>query len=273
MEIALERVNEGAGLTEALADADKLFPPFFLPVIWAGEQTGRLDDSLRYLEHHCKSLAGPAQVLRNAWLVPLCLIVAGSLIKLLAHLWFGTLVGTLLFVKDSLINYAFLAGAATLVIAPPFKPLFDRLKLQLPLLGTVERELAANRFFQVLAMLYCAAGHRLEKMIQLSAQTVSNIAMRRDLLMAAAEIKRKSTITEAFEAPTQLSREQKDTIAAGELAGKLDEVFERISTDAGESLSFRLKVFSRVFVRLTAALVALSILQTVHYLLLMSVLR
>jgi type II secretory pathway component PulF len=196
-------------------------------------------------------------------------MISGSVIKFLAHLFFGSFLGSLLFLWQSLLSYAFLAGIVVLVIAPPLRPLFGMIRLRLPLVGTVERDLASNRFFHILGMLYCAAGHRVEKMIQLSAAAVSNVAMRRDLLKTATRIKKGATIADAFDAPAELAREQKDAIAAGDLAGKLEEVFQRLSTEAGESLRVKLNAFHHVFFRIMMAAVTLSILQTLYYLLMM----
>jgi general secretion pathway protein F len=272
-DIVQERVEEGTGLTEAMADLGKYLPPFFLAVIWAGERTGRLAEALEYLREHCQSLAGPARTLRNTWLVPLCLMLAGTIIKLFAHLFLDTLAGSLVFLWESLVSYAFLAAIVVLLIAPPLQPLWSMLRLRLPIIGTVERELAANRFFRVFGMLYCSAGHRVEKMIQLAAETVSNVAMRRDLLKTVAPIKRGASIADAFDAPSELTRGQKDAIAAGDLAGKLEEALDRLSAEAGESLRAKLHAFQQVFFRIMMAIVVISILQTMYHLLLMRLQR
>ncbi len=273
MEVALERVTEGTELAEALGDAQRLLPAFFVPVVRAGEQAGRLAESLRYLEHHCKAIAGPARAVRNTWLIPLGLVIAGSAVKLLAHLVFGNWDELFRFLRGSLVNYALLGAVAWILFASPFRLLFDHVKLVLPWVGAAERDLAVNRFFQVFAMLYAAAGHRVEEMIRFAAKAVTNIALRRDLLAAATEIERGSTIADAFEVPVQLSREQKDSIAVGELAGKLDEASERISNQAGDSLIVRLTLVNRFLFRLTMFVVICSVVQTLYYLVVMSASR
>ena len=53
-------MRRGETLTEALSGAEELLPPFYLPVIQAGEQSGRLAEALEFLESHCSLLAGPA---------------------------------------------------------------------------------------------------------------------------------------------------------------------------------------------------------------------
>ena len=85
--------------------------------------------------------------------------------------------------------------------ATPFRPLIDFLKLHLPFIGTLERDLNANRFFHALAMLHAAAGHRVEQMVRVAARTVNNQLLQTDLEEVATEIERGSTITEPLMKP------------------------------------------------------------------------
>ncbi len=75
---AVDAVRRGSSLADALGPAEELLPPFFLPVIQAGEQSGRLGEALRFLEKHCNLLAGPALALRNVWLFPVVILMFGS---------------------------------------------------------------------------------------------------------------------------------------------------------------------------------------------------
>ena len=67
---------------EALATEPAPWPRFYLPILAAGEQAGRTDESLRFLERHCKLLAGPAHAVRNAWLFPLVILLLGTALEL-----------------------------------------------------------------------------------------------------------------------------------------------------------------------------------------------
>jgi len=65
IEVAEIRVRQGTTLHEALATEAAPWPLFFLPILDAGKRAGRTDESLRFLERHCKLLAGPAHAIRN----------------------------------------------------------------------------------------------------------------------------------------------------------------------------------------------------------------
>ena len=262
MQVALTRVGKGTSLAAALAAVEWGLPPFFVPMIEAGEQTGRLDESLRYLEHHCKLLAGPARTLRNVWLLPLTIALIGTAIKLVAHLCLATWGATLSFFFSSLTSYAMLGVIAFVVLSSPVKPLLDQLKLLLPIVSDVEKEVAANRFFHALAMLYAAGGRRVEGMIEFSARGVANIYLRRDYLSVAERIKRRDSLPAAFQAAEYIPQAQQELIESGDLSGTLEKSFERISRDTAEQLGFRIDLFNRIFTRLMALMVVYSIALT-----------
>ena len=263
MRIAVAEVREGRTLCEALSAARDELPAFFVPVLAAGEATGRLDASLRYLEEHCRMLAGPARALRNAWLLPLAVALAGTLMKLMAHLWFASWGMTFRFVWGSIVAYGTFAAILFVAFGSPFRPLMDLLRLHLPLCGPVERGIASNRFFHALAMLHAAAGHRVEQMIRVAARTVSNSTLRADFEQVARRIEQGDSIPEAFNVSMYVAPIQQQMIATGDLSGTLEQSYERIADEAATQLQGRLELFQMWFVRVTLVIVVYSAVYTV----------
>lgn len=260
LEVAQTRIAKGTSLAEALAACEWGLPPFFVPMVQAGEQTGRVDEALRYLERHCKLLVKPSQALRNVWMIPLSIALCGTVIKFFAYLSLAPWTSTVGFVFSSLLSYGKLGILLFIVFSSPAKPLFDELKMWIPFVRDVERETAVNRFFHAFAMLYAAAGQRVENMIYFSARTVTNGTLRKDLAAIGNRIEQGATVTEAFLAATNLLREEKEIVETGDLSGTLEKSFERISYDAAENLSFRLGVFQQIFTRVMAAIIVLSVI-------------
>lgn len=64
--LAAERIRHGATLSEALQQASGRWPVFVIPMLQAGERSGRMDEALRFLENHCRLLHGPAGALQRA---------------------------------------------------------------------------------------------------------------------------------------------------------------------------------------------------------------
>lgn len=262
LQVSVSRIKRGMSLTEALAAIEWGLPIFFVPMIQAGEQTGRTDEALRHLERHCRLLVAPTNALRNTWLVPLAIMLFGTIIQLAAHVLFAPWTATLGFIFNSLTSYAMLAALAFVVVSSPAKSIIDQLKLWIPVVRDVERESAVNHFFHAFAMLYAAGGRRVESMITFSSRTVSNTSIRNDLLAVVGRIKQGQTITEAFRGSQHLLPPEQDFIESGELSGTLERSFERIATEAAEKLRFRLGVFQQVFTRIMVGFVIFSVAMT-----------
>lgn len=260
---AVEEVRGGSSLANALRGAADLLPPFYLPVIKAGEQSGRLEEALEFLENHCKLLAGPASALRNLWLYPLAIMVGGSLIQVLLYLLMASPMQALSQVFSELFGYLQLVAIVAVVMLTPVRYFVDQLRLSLPWIGALEREIALHRFFRVLALLYSVGGHRVEVMIRTAAETVTNSAARLELLKAARAIEAGDSIPEAFRHVSVLTDGEQATIEVGDLSGTLEKAFDRISDDTGASMIAKLDFIQPILVRIVMSVVILSIASTV----------
>lgn len=250
-EEAIAEVESGHELSEAWQPLEPHLPPFFLPVLACGERTGRLDDTLRYLERQCRALAEPARKLREVWLYPLLILALGLVVEFLTVLASGAPLAILAFLVRSVLFYGgTLVACVAAYRTPETRLLIDRAKLAIPLFGPVERNLAINRFFHVLNLLYCTGGTRVEQMLQVASRAVTNLALRKDLLSSVAVIQRGGTIAQGLGAPECLSHEQKATILAGDEGGALEEAFDHISRQTADLVEEQLALLSKLCHRL-----------------------
>lgn len=258
LEVARERVAQGNELSAALAARRAVWPPFLIPYVKAGEQSGRLDESLRYLEERCRMLDRPARAVQRVWLMPLGIVVFSTLLQ----------TGILLFVDPAqafwrlagaMQGYLTLAMFLFFWVAPPFRPIVDAIKLTLPGLKFYYRESGASNFFGAMAMLYESGGFRVETMIRFAAESISNTALRNDVLVAAKEIEAGASIAEAFERPRYLTPAEKQAVKVGDLSGTLEGSFARNSDEAGERLSSWLKFVEFIAVRVAMGLAVLAV--------------
>jgi type IV pilus assembly protein PilC len=259
---AVAAVRKGSSLADALSPAKELLPPFFLPVIQAGEQSGRLGEALRFLEKHCNLLAGPALALRNVWLFPVVILMFGSVMQFILHLMMGSVGEAFSVLLRELLSWLQLAVMVAIVIWTPVRYFFDQLRLAMPFIGPLEREIAVHRFFRVLALVYSVGGHRVEVMIRTAAETVSNKAARLELLKAAKAIEQQATIPDALRRVSVLTPDEQAAIETAEMSGTLEEAFDRISCETGESMIAKLRIVEMVLVRIVSALVIFSIVIT-----------
>jgi len=260
---AAKRTANGTTLFDALEPHKKCFPAFFLPVVRCGEESGHLDQTLRYLESHCRLLVGPTRTMRNTWLVPLCLILGGKGICMVAYWILAPWAMAIQYTIDSLMFCAVVAMAVWAAFyVPPCRALLDCVRLALPVIGPAERELTMNRFFHAMNLLYSTGGRRVEEMIRLAADSAENSMLHNDFLHAASVVESGGTIGEAFSAAASLPIHYKATIVAGDEAGKLEASFDMICRESGELVVTLLAGFQSLFFRIVALAVILSVVGT-----------
>lgn len=260
---AAESTAAGMSLSDALAPWRERFPAFFLPVLQCGEQSGREDEALGYLERHCRLLIEPTRAMRNTWLAPLAVVLVGSAICAVAHLLLASIRDAFIYVAEAAMFYGTIAAVLALFIwASQAKLVLEALKLVLPAIGQAERELAMSRFFHAMNLLYSTGGQPVERMIRLSADSADNFILRWDYLRAAVAIERGETIGEAFAAPRTIPDDIKHMIATAEEAGKVEDAFDSVSRSLDDSVQHRLLAFQQLFLRAVGLAVVFSMTAT-----------
>ena len=257
----VETVRAGATIADTLKQADKFLPPFVIPTIQAGEETGRLEESLRFLEHHCRLLSGPALIIRNAWLVPLVILFIGDLAAVVLSLAIGAIPLAAQLLVSSTIKWVLVSGLIWCVHRPVVKPYFDRIRLSLPWYGGLAKDIASHRYFRVLGLLYGISNAPVDRMLDTAAASISNRVAQAEFRKPAEGVRAKETIAESFQrASGLLDEEQQTSIAAGEQGGKLEKVFNQLADDSGNQLQRKLKLLEQFTYRLATLIVVSTII-------------
>ena len=259
---ASDAIRSGQSIASALSPAASALPPFFLPVIGAGEKSGRLDEAFAFLEEHCKLLAGPAAAIRNLWLIPTVIMLVGSILKVCLVAALASPVEALQLLASELSSWFRWIVCIVLVLLTPLRLLLDRLRLVLPYWGTVERDLAVHRFCRVFALVYAVGEYRVEHMITMATEAVDNSDAKLDFLKAAAEIRSQSTIGESFRIVSLLTDEEKSTIEVGDMAGTLQQSLTVIADQTGARLVHRVEVIKPLLFRAVMTVTMLTITMT-----------
>ena len=110
------------------------------------------------------------------WLYPLCILLAGSVLRIILHLMMGSPLEAGGVLVSELVSWLQLVILVAVVALTPLRKLLDQLRLSIPWLGELEREIATHRFFRVMALMYETADVRVEEMIRTAAKTVTNHA-------------------------------------------------------------------------------------------------
>ena len=200
-------VNAGLGLAKAMAQHPKEFSSLYTAVISAGEQGGNLGQVLTQLADDLQDQQTLKAKLISASLYPaivsaiallIVIFLLSTVVPQVAQVFTGSqrklpgLTVGMLAISDFVRNHGWtlvlLLGLSWLGIhqalkRPRLRIQFDAAFLQLPILGRLATGYNTARFASTLAML-TAAGVPILKAMQSAADTLSNQAMREDVLDA-----------------------------------------------------------------------------------------
>jgi type II secretory pathway component PulF len=240
----VQQVRCGRDFHRALADYPKIFNGTYIGVVSAGMQSGQLGAALQqiseYLDNHDKVI----KKVRSALIYPIMLFVSFAVtfhvmifgilprFRALFQGYGKALPGPTQFVLDIgdvyTANWPFMLGAIVLGGMGFFAWLrtaegrvsFDRLKLRLPIFGTLMRLSAIARFAQTLAIQVQNSVGLIES-IRVAAPANNNKYIERSLLKIADHIEQGESITQAFEREVLFQGVVQQMISAGEQSGDL----------------------------------------------------
>ena len=271
------QVMEGAALHQALAGYPGVFPPLHRNLVEAGEASGKLEEALERLADYAETRRALRQTISAALLYP-AVLTAVSLLVVVALLTYVVpevtrvfeqtgqelplLTRNLIASSHFLRDYGWLSLAAVaasfllwrwLSGRPRIRRWQDRLLLELPLIGPLNRTLHAARLARALAIL-TRSGVPLLEALELSAGMIENGPLRGAVQEAAASVREGGRLHAALEQsrwfPPLLTR----LIAAGEDSGELDAMLERAASHEERELQ---TAFSTAAALLEPALILL----------------
>lgn len=258
-----DRVKSGAALSEAFAAQGELFPSLYASTLASGERSGELADVLSRFITYWHNLLRIKRTVVSALIYPVILASLG--LGLIALLIFFILPKFSLFLEEMnaelplisriLIGIAefstqnwqiMLVVLITSVIAflfwkrtPGGRLALDRFKLRIPLVGTVVRNYAQNRFTRTLATLQ-AGGIPLVDSLELSAQAVGNLVYEAGLLEVSEKVRRGGSLWESLDETGLITDITVQMIKVGESTGMLVEMLTNCSDFVDEEIDAQL---------------------------------
>ncbi len=258
---AADHIGQGMTVTEALARHPRLFHPFDLTMLRAGEESGLLGDVLQALaQWHRLRLRMRRMVISNL-IYPAALLHVAVLIPPLPALILGNITGLqyLLAVGATLVCiYAPIAAVTTIYRltphAGPLRSLLDGLLLRLPLLGGAIRNLALARYCRSFHMLL-QAGVPITHCAATSADLAGNATMARILAAGAHSARAGQPVSEGFAA--HLPQDFVQIWQTGEQSGSLDVVLAKLADLTADRAEFTFTELARWTPRLIYLLIVL----------------
>jgi type II secretory pathway component PulF len=276
-------VKDGKMFSEALKRYPNIFPPLFISLIRAGEDSGTLDNALIRLSEHREKMEEIKSRVRAAMVYPILLMVFGFLavifmitfvvpqiksmfdaIRISLPLPTQILIGISTFMLDYW-PYLLAAFFVLVIIIRGFvlieKAMFDEFKLRLPIIGKFIQRAELGKFCRTLGLLI-DNGIPILSAMEITIPTLSNTVFRnafskvseglRSGISFATGLKQNNT---AKHFPPFMI----NMVAVGEESGRLDETLAEIATtyerDTEELIKIGLSLIEPVLLLIMGAVV------------------
>ncbi len=245
-----QRVEKGKSLTEAVAEEEKIFPPFFKGMVEAGETGGELDKAMQQLALHFERKSDLEQKIKTATAYPIfvfliIIVVVAFLLVFVIPTFAGTFTGMgvdpplptrlLITAGKGLRVYWYLVIAGGVAIYLLFRRLLktkkggyyrDRLLFRLPLFGRIYHKMMVARFCRALSSLL-GSGVGLLTALDLAKNVVDNNAFRKRINLVKEDIIRGEAIAGTLSAAGFFPFLVIGMVDVGEQSGKMEEMFAR----------------------------------------------
>ncbi len=288
------QIKGGRTLSKALAKYPKVFPEIYIAVVKAGEQTGQLAEVLMNLAEQQEKDADLISKVKSAMIYPAVILLAlvGVVILIVffvlpnlttvfadsnTTLPFATRL--LLGVSDVIRHYfliviALLAGAYIgfryWVAKPSGRAFYDKLKIKIPVFGTLTKKVYMARFSRTMAMLTKASLPILVS-IKIIRKTINNYHY--DLAFDRIEkaVESGKALSAALEKEVLFPPMVSQLTSLGEESGSLEGVFVEIADfydkevdTNSKNLSTLLEPVMLIIMGIGVAFVAIAVLQPIY---------
>ncbi len=252
-------IEGGSPISGGLADFPQLFDDMYVNMVVAGEQSGEFAGILKRLAAIMQATARLKGKVKSAMTYPtvivsIALLMAAGLIQFVVPIFaemfsgFGkplpaltqSLVDVSDFVKH---NWYYVLGAIILIVVV-FKKWkstergryqFDEYKLKMPVFGQLNLKSSIGRFCRLLAQM-TNAGVPILKSLDVVAHSIGNNVLEKSILDARKEVEQGNQLNVALEGKPYMPVIMVRMIAAGEKAGKVEDMLDSVADSYDEEV-------------------------------------
>ena len=259
-----ERVKAGGEFSAALAQYPRIFDDLFVAMVRASEASGTMGQMLQRVAKYLQKQRIVRKQVKGALAYPLAmlgfciLVVIGMLLFILPRfqaIYAGkeaALPGPtkfLLALSSAMVNYwhviivvvaAATVGAWRYFRSPSGRTALDTFKLQMPILGTMFRRSSMARSLRTFAAMISTGVNVLEA-LEITASVAGNSRYSAVWQELGEKVKEGATLSDEMFNYELIPRSITQMIAAGERAGKLGTVLDRLATFCEDDLDISVK--------------------------------
>ena len=264
------RITEGTSLNEAMSAYPGVFPAFYCSMVAAGEAGGRLEEALERLADYTETRRALRQSLSMALIYPAILTLVSLLVVAVLLIYvvpevvrvfqqsgqtLPWLTAGLIAASQVLRDFGWLLclGAVLALLLGRFllgrafiRARVDRLLVELPFIGRINRMLHAAKLTRALAIL-TKSGVPLLEALEISSRMIINMPLRTAVEDAAVSVREGGRLHKALEDCGWFPPLLVQMLASGEESGELDEMLERAATHEERELQSVLTTATALF--------------------------
>ena len=262
-----ESLEAGRDLSTAMRQHPAVFSPFYVTMVRVGEATGRLDEifmrMFEHLEFERETRARIKEALRYPIFVLIAMVVAVAVInvfvipafaKVYAGLGAELPLMTRILIETSriTIDYGWLMLAGIVLAAAGFRMwratpggrlVWDRVKLQMPITGTIVLKSTLTRFARTLA-LSLRSGIPAAQALTVVAEVTDNAWVASRVEQMRNGIERGESILRTAQAAAVFNPVVLQMIAVGEETGSIDELMQEVAEMYEREVDYEIKTLA-----------------------------
>lgn len=228
---AIDNVRSGGALSATMARHPRVFGGLQIGLIRAGESGGLLESMADRIASYLEYELGIRRRIAKITFYPIVVFV---FIVLMPHVPVLVLNGGAAFLASLWSSVRLWLPYAVLAIVvlkllfqfESVRLVWDYIKIQPPILGTMARKTAMSRFGRALAVLY-SAGMQISEAVSVSAEACANVAIGRGIRSAVPAIRSGRGLTESLAKTGMIMPMVTDTLSTGEKTGNMDAVLQK----------------------------------------------
>jgi len=249
-----EQVNEGKSLTQGMLNFPRIFPPFYVNMIRAGESSGTINLVLERLADFSENQQALMSKIRSALAYPIIMLFIGSAVIFLLmtfvvpkitgiftdmHQTLPLITVVLIGISNFLKSFWWLILILLAAAIAAFKymttgteagkRLWDTAKLKIPVWGQVNLKIAIARFCRTLATLL-QSGVPLLSSMEIVRNVVNNILIGEAISKASKDVEEGKGLSGPLTQSGLFPPLVTEMVAVGEQSGTLEKMLNRVAT-------------------------------------------
>jgi len=262
----LQRLQQGTTFTDAMKATGGWLRAFHLALFGAGEQSGRLDVTLRSLGSYYQERATMLRKILSGVAYPIFILHMAILIFPISYLT-GLLLnngGTAFAIQKLTILIPAYAALLLLIIAlqgnrgETWRALVERVTSSIPILGAARKEMALSRLCAALEALL-SAGVPIIQSWQLAAEATSSKRLKTAVARAVPQMEAGVTPSETLRQTSIFPELFQSLYATGEMSGQLDSTLQRLHRHYEEQATLKFQNLANWTPKLIFIVVAIGI--------------